>query len=162
MGPFFLIIAGDGGRISLLPCGRQQNARDFVRTFDMTVVAGLYFGDLPAGSTGFCGKRREGWFCRISVRNTTNEGGGDAGLPIGGKRKRLLKAAQTEITQPGTDEITRGAWLQSPEIKLTFATRQPPTLAMLLRDAAEMGADGRWKQVQYTLPVFWNEGIQEN
>ncbi len=128
----------------------------------MAVVASLQFGDGPAGSPSFPGKRFEKRSCRISFRNASNEGGWNAGLTIGWKTKRLLEAMQAKITQPRAHEITRLAWLQPPEIKLALPARQPPAISLVSRDRAKMGANLRRKQVQYALPIFRNEGIQVN
>lgn len=128
----------------------------------MAVVATVQFGDLPTGSASFSGK----WFKerprRISLGNASDEGGWHAGLPIGRKVQRLLKTTQAEITQPRAHEIAGIAWLQSPEIKVALAARQPPTVSLLSRNLAEIGTHLRRKQVQYALPIFRNEAIQEN
>ena len=89
----------------------------------MAIVAGVQFGDLPAGSASFTRKWLEEPFRRISLRSGGNEGGRDAGLPIGRERKGLFETAQAKITQPGTHKITRLAWVQAPEIKLSFPAR---------------------------------------
>jgi hypothetical protein len=128
----------------------------------MAVVAGLQFDDLPAGGASFSGKRLEERSCRIPFRNTGNKRCWNPRPLIGHKTKRLLKATQTEITQPRAHEITRFAWLQSPEIKLALAAGQPPAISMLSRDIAKIGANLGRKQVQYALPIFWDEGIKEN
>ena len=128
----------------------------------MAVVAGLQFDDLPAGGASFSGKRLEERSCWISFRNAGNKRCWNPRLLIGQKTKRLLKATQTEITQPRAHEITRFAWLQSPEIKLALAAGQPPAISMLSRDVAKIGAHLGRKQVQYALPIFRDEGIQEN
>ena len=142
--------------------GRQQDVRDFARTFNVTIVASLQFDDLPAGSASFSGKGLEERFCGISFRDAPNESGWNAGFPIGRKTKRLLKATQAEITQPGAYEITRLAWLQSPEIKLAFPAWQPPAISVLSCDVTKIGANLGRKQIQYALAIFRNEGIQEN
>ena len=89
----------------------------------MTVVASVQFGDIPAGSTSLLKEWLEKRPRRISFRNTGNKCGRNAGLAISRKRKRILKATQTKITQPRADEITRIAWLQSPEIELALPAR---------------------------------------
>src|SRR5277367_1057766 len=128
----------------------------------MAVVASLQFGDPPPGSASLFGKGREERSRRIPFRNAANEGTWNARLPIGRKTKRLLETSQTKITQPGAHEVTRFAWLQSPEIKLALPARQPPAISVLARDVAKIHANFRRKQVQYALPIFRNEGIQEN
>jgi hypothetical protein len=60
---------------SLRQICRQQNIRDLVGAFNMAVVAGLHFGDLPARITSLCGKRREEPPRRIFVPYTGNVGG---------------------------------------------------------------------------------------
>ena len=128
----------------------------------MAVVASLEFGDLPAGSSSFCGKRPEDRPRWISFRDASHERGGNAGLSIGWETKSLLEATQAEITQPGAREITRRAWLQSPDIKLALTARQPPAISMLLRDFAKIGARLGRKQIQHALPIIRNKSIQEN
>ena len=86
-----------GGAYSLGQRVSQQNVCDLARTFDMAVVTSLQFSDLPAGSTSFSGKGLEERPRRISFRNASNEGGWNAGLAIGRKTKRFLKATQTKI-----------------------------------------------------------------
>ncbi len=66
----------------------------------MAVVAALQFHDLPARSSSFYCERSEEWPRWIIFRDASNEDGWNAGLPISGKVKRLLKATQAEITQP--------------------------------------------------------------
>ena len=128
----------------------------------MAVVASLHFCHLPAGSASLCGKWREERPRRISFGDAGNVGGWNARFAIGRKRKRLLEATQSEITEPRAHEISRLAWLQPPEIELAFPARQPPAVSLLSRDFSEMRANLIRKQVQHTLPIFWNEGIQEN
>ena len=128
----------------------------------MAVVASLHFSNLPAGSASLRRKWREERPRGISFCDASNKGGRNARLPICRKRKRLLETTQTEITEPRAHEFSRLAWLQSPEIELALAARQPPAVSLLLRDFAEMRANLRRKQVQYALPIFWNEGIQKN
>src|SRR5580700_1782988 len=76
--------------------------------------------------------------------------------------KWLLEATQTKIAESRPHEITRLAWLQSPEIELALAARKSPAVSLLSRDFAKMGANLWRKQVQHALPIFWNEGVQEN
>ncbi len=89
----------------------------------MAGVAGLQFGNLPAGSRSLSDKGLEERPRRITFRNASNERGWNLGLPIVWKENRFLEATQTKITQPRTREITCFAWLQSPEIKLAFSSR---------------------------------------
>ncbi len=73
----------------------------------MGVVASIQFSDLPSQSASFCCKRGEECPSRVFFRDAGNEGGWNAGLPIGRKRQGLLEATQTKITQPRADKITR-------------------------------------------------------
>src|ERR1700728_3353310 len=58
---------------------------------------------------------------RIFFRNAGNEGGRNAGLPIGRKPKGLFKAMKTKIAQSCAHELTRLARLKSPEVKLSLS-----------------------------------------
>ena len=125
----------------------------------MTVVAGIDFIDLPPVSTSFPGKRLEEGPRRICFRNTADEGCRHTGLAVLGKTKRFLEAAETEITKSLTHKVSRLSWLESPEIQLTFSSRQTPSVAMLSGDIAKEGAHLRREQVHYALPIFWYEGV---
>ena len=89
----------------------------------MAIVTGLQFDDLPAGGASFSGKGLEDRPRRISIGNAGNKCGRNAGPAIGQKKKWLLKATQTEITQPSAHEIRRLAGLQSPEIEVALPAR---------------------------------------
>ncbi len=156
---YFVDIAGP---LSLRQRGRQQNVRDLARTLDMAIVASLQFGDLPAGSTGFPGKRLEERPRRISFRNAGNESGWNAGLRLAGRRsgsskQRRLKShslARTKSRASPGFSPQRSSWPSPP------GNRQPSPCSRA--DVAKMGANLRRKQVQDTLPIFRNERIQEN
>src|SRR5215467_6402829 len=112
----------------------------------MACVTSVQFGFLPPASTSLFCKALEKTLRGISFRNAGNKGRGNMRLVISRKAKRLLKAAQTKITQPRPREVTRVAWLESPQVKLSFPARQPPPVALFLRDIAKMLANFRWKQ----------------
>jgi|SRR5579872_1457735 len=126
----------------------------------MAVVSRIQFGDLPAGSASLAGKgleKRPGW---ISFRNAGNKSGWNAGLPIDWKTDRFLKATQTKIAQSRTHKLTRLAGLQSPKIKVALPARQPPAISVFWCNAAKMGANFCWKQVEHALSIVGNEGIE--
>ncbi len=75
---------------------------------------------------------------------------------------RLLEASQAEIAESGANEITLRSRLQSPQIELTLAARQPPALSLFSRHVAKVGSNRRWEQVQRALSVLRHEGIQKN
>jgi hypothetical protein len=54
---------------------------------------------------------------------TGNTGSRNAGLLIGRKKDRLLKAAQAKATQSGTHKLTFFAWHQALEVQLVFTAR---------------------------------------
>jgi hypothetical protein len=89
----------------------------------MAVVTGLQLGNLPTRGTRFAGKRLEERPSRISFRDASDESSRYAGPAIGCKTKGLLKAAQTEVTEPRAYEITRFTWRQSPRIQLPLGAR---------------------------------------
>lgn len=68
--------------VSLGVSGGQQDFRDFARAFDMTVVAGVQFGDVPSSGTGLVGEGLEEWSRRIMRGDAGNEGGGQPRLVI--------------------------------------------------------------------------------
>ncbi len=63
----------------------------------MTIVASLYFVDLPSRRLRFPFKRLKEPPGSISFGGPSDKGGGNAGLPIGGKADRFFEAPQTKI-----------------------------------------------------------------
>ena len=89
----------------------------------MAVVTCVHFMDLPTASASFLGKRFEERPRRVSLRNAADEGCRNMSLVVLLKTKRLLKAAQTEVTQPLAYKVSRFSWLESPKIELAFSAR---------------------------------------